>query len=192
MIHTNVNFTHKTAKQYLYHQWQYSRTLDRKCLVPVDLMVREFGINPRFGGSSRLNLLSLTLGYFKLPLYFISNAWVLSKTVGNDYCWPCTVTLQITRRSENDSTLDRPRAENANNSWVWPFHTVIRFMVICMKFQAIMWFPQFHLPGPSLLWKISKFHGTRKNWPSMAIWSSDLLCGTVYHPNNFQADGWNP
>ena len=34
-----------------------------------------------------------------------------------------------TRRSENDSTLGRPRLENANISWVWPFHTVITFMV---------------------------------------------------------------
>ena len=40
------------------------------------------------------------------------------------------------------------------------------------KFQAVMWFPEFHLPGPSLSWTISKFHGTRKNWPSMAILST--------------------
>ena len=39
------------------------------------------------------------------------------------------------------------------------------------KFQAIMWFPKFLLPGPSLSWKISKFRGTGKNWPSMAILS---------------------
>ena len=35
-------------------------------------------------------------------------------------------------------------------------------------FKAITWFPQFHLPGPSLSGKISKFHGTHKNWLSMA------------------------
>ena len=33
------------------------------------------------------------------------------------------------RRSENDSTLGRPSSENANVSWVWSFHTVIRVMV---------------------------------------------------------------
>ena len=38
----------------------------------------------------------------------------------------------ITRRSENDSTLGRPRSENANISWVWPFHTVIWFMINCI------------------------------------------------------------
>ena len=31
--------------------------------------------------------------------------------------------------SENDSTLGRPRSENAKMSWVWLFYTVIRFMV---------------------------------------------------------------
>ena len=33
------------------------------------------------------------------------------------------------RRSENDSTLGQLRSENANISWVWPFHTMICFMV---------------------------------------------------------------
>ena len=28
-----------------------------------------------------------------------------------------------------DSTQGRPRSENANISWGWPFHTVILFMV---------------------------------------------------------------
>ena len=26
------------------------------------------------------------------------------------------------RRSEKDSTLDRPRSQNANIGWAWPFH----------------------------------------------------------------------
>ena len=30
---------------------------------------------------------------------------------------------------ENDRILGWPRTENENSSWVWPFHTVIRFMV---------------------------------------------------------------
>ena len=38
----------------------------------------------------------------------------------------------VTRRSENDSTLGWPGSENANISRVWPFHTVIRFMVNCI------------------------------------------------------------
>ena len=36
------------------------------------------------------------------------------------------------RNSENDSTLGLPRWENVNNSWVWQFHIVIRFMVNCI------------------------------------------------------------
>ena len=37
-----------------------------------------------------------------------------------------------------------------------------------------------------------KFRGTRKNWPSMAIFSNDLLHGTVHHPTKFQANSWKP
>ena len=36
-----------------------------------------------------------------------------------------------------------------------------------------------------------KFRWTLK-WLSMAILSSDLLRGTVYHPAKFQDDGLNP
>ena len=99
-----------------------------------------------------------------------------------------------TRRSENDSTLGRPRSENANISWVWPFHTVIRCMVnyYATKSQAVMWFPQFHLLRPSLSWKVTKFRGTRKNWLSMTILNSDLLHHTVHHPAKFQAHSSNP
>ena len=38
----------------------------------------------------------------------------------------------LTRRSENDSTIGRPSSGNVSISWVWPFHTVIRFMVNCI------------------------------------------------------------
>ena len=38
----------------------------------------------------------------------------------------------IRRRSENNSTLGRPRSENAKISWVWLFHAVIPFMVNCI------------------------------------------------------------
>ena len=62
---------------------------------------------------------------------------------------------------------------------------------LATKLQAVMWFPRLHLPGPSLSWKISRFRGTRTNWPSMAISSNDLLHGTVHHPTKFQADSWN-
>ena len=37
------------------------------------------------------------------------------------------------------------------------------------KYQAVMWFPQFYLPGQSLSYNISKFRGLHKNWPNMAI-----------------------
>ena len=47
-------------------------------------------------------------------------------------------------------------------------------------------------PGQNLSRKITKFLGTRKNWPSIAILSSDLLHGTVHHPTKFQDDSWNP
>ena len=72
--------------------------------------------------------------------------------------------------TENDSILSRPRSENVNISWVRaishsdPLHGKLHN---ANKFQVVMWFPQFHLPGPSLSWKISKFRGTPKNWQSM-------------------------
>ena len=37
----------------------------------------------------------------------------------------------------------------------------------------------------SLLWLISKFRGTRKNWPSMAILYGVLLHGTLHNPTKF-------
>ena len=55
-----------------------------------------------------------------------------------------------------------------------------------------MWFPPFHLPGPNLSWKIQKSCGTPKKWPSIAIFSSDLLHGTAHHLSKFQANSWNP
>ena len=51
--------------------------------------------------------------------------------------------------------------------------------------HCIQWFAQFHLPGSSISWKISKFRGTCKNWPRMAILNSNLLLGTVHHPTKF-------
>ena len=60
------------------------------------------------------------------------------------------------------------------------------------KCQAVMWFPQFHLPGPSLSWKISKFRGMPQNWSSIAIFGSDRLHCTVHHLTKFQANSWNP
>ena len=60
------------------------------------------------------------------------------------------------------------------------------------KFQAVMWFLQFHLSGPSLSWKNSKFHGTHKKWLIMAILSSDLRHGTMHYSTNRQANSWNP
>ena len=37
-------------QKYLYHQSQYSKTWDRKCLALISQMVRAFGINPKVGG----------------------------------------------------------------------------------------------------------------------------------------------
>ena len=45
-------------------------------------------------------------------------------------------------------------------------------------------------PKPDM--EISKFHSTRKKWPSMTILHSNLLHGIVHHPSKFQADSWNP
>ena len=39
-------------QKYLYHQSQYSKTWDNKCLALISQMVRAFGINPKVGGSS--------------------------------------------------------------------------------------------------------------------------------------------
>ena len=36
---------------------------------------------------------------------------------------------RVTWHSGNNGTLGPPRSENSNISWVWPFHTVIHFMV---------------------------------------------------------------
>ena len=101
-----------------------------------------------------------------------------------------------TRRSEKDSTLGWPRSENALRnklsmaiSYSDPLHGKLHHAT---KFQAVMWFPQFHLPGLSLSWKISMFRGTPKDWPSMPILSSDLLHGTVHHFTKFHAGSWNP
>ena len=40
------------------------------------------------------------------------------------------------------------------------------------QFQAVMWFPQLQVPGPSLSWKISKFRGMPNNWPNMAVFKA--------------------
>ena len=120
--------------------------------------------------------------------------------LGKWYCWSHFVQyLYIlkshTRRSEKDSTLGRPRSENGNISWVWPFHTVIPLMVNCIippRFQAVIWFPQFHLSGPSLSWKISKFYRRCKNWPSMATLNRNLLHVAMHHLIKFEADTLNP
>ena len=74
-------------------------------------------------------------------------------------------------------------------SYSEPLHGKLHLVT---KFQAAMWFPQFHLPGPSLSWKISKFRETRKKWPSMAILNIDLLHVTVHRRTKFQANSWNP
>ena len=87
----------------------------------------------------------------------------------------------------NKSTLGWMRPKNASTSWVWPFHTVICFMVNLIRPPN---FRRFHLHGRSLSWKISKLCGTRKNWPSMAILNNDLLCNTVHHPPTPQISGW--
>ena len=39
-------------EKYLYHQSQYSKTWDNKCLALITQMVRAFGMNPKVGGSS--------------------------------------------------------------------------------------------------------------------------------------------
>ena len=36
------------------------------------------------------------------------------------------------------------------------------------------------------------YHGTRKNWPSIAILHSDMLHVTVHHLTKFQANSLNP
>ena len=37
--------------------------------------------------------------------------------------------IRRSRRSQNDGNLGRPKSENANIGWAWPFQIVIRFMV---------------------------------------------------------------
>ena len=98
----------------------------------------------------------------------------------------------LTRRSENDSTLGRPRLENANISWESPFHTVIRFMVTSCH----------QISGRNVLCSISsswlkplmenfKVPRNAQKLAEHSHFSSDLLHGTVHHPTKFQADSWN-
>ena len=48
---SNVNFTYILYK-YLYHQSQYLKTWDSKCLALIAQMIRSFGMNPKHSGSS--------------------------------------------------------------------------------------------------------------------------------------------
>ena len=43
-------------QKYLYHQSQYSKSWDSKCLALIAQMVRAFGMNPKVGGSRPLRL----------------------------------------------------------------------------------------------------------------------------------------
>ena len=66
---------------------------------------------------------------------------------------------------------------SVTKSYSYPLHGKLHHAT---KFHAVMWFPKFYHPGPSLSWKIWKLRGTPKNWPSMASLSSDLIHGTVH------------
>ena len=41
-----------SIQKYLYHLSQYSKPWDRQCLALIAQMVRAFGMNPKFGGTS--------------------------------------------------------------------------------------------------------------------------------------------
>ena len=80
---SNVNFTSK----YLYHQNQYSKTRDSKCLALIAQMVRAFGTNPKVGVRVPLrsrHFLSQTLWYFHKNI---------RSCVENESCCPRTVNI---------------------------------------------------------------------------------------------------
>ena len=77
--------------------------------------------------------------YFQFPIFslpftqrsgsFRNMVLSLRAHIHSRYCHLEITLITGTRRSENDSTLGRPRSENAKIRWVWPFHTVVCFMI---------------------------------------------------------------
>ena len=76
-----------------------------------------------------------------------------------------------TRRSENDSTLGRPRSQNVNISWVWPLHTgsASSQTASCHQISGRNVISPITPSWPKPIIEYFKFRGLHKNWPNMAI-----------------------
>ena len=103
-----------------------------------------------------------------------------------------TLEHQNTRRSENDSTLGRPRSENVNISWVWPFHTGNRFMVNCIQISVRNVISSLSSSWPKPVMENFKVPWNEQKLAEYGQFNSDLLHHTVHHPTKFRADSWNP
>ena len=103
-------------------------------------------------------------------------------------------TVEFTRCSENDSTLGWPRSENANFSWVWPFHAISMLRFVVNYIMPPNFTPWCHFLNFIFLAQAyhEKFQSSveraiGRTWPE-----GDLLHGTVHYPTKLQADSWNP
>ena len=57
IVRAQLTFQMLTSLQdYQYRQSQYSKTWDSKCVMPITQMVKAFGMNPKIGGSSSLQV----------------------------------------------------------------------------------------------------------------------------------------
>ena len=90
--------------------------------------------------------------------------------------------LRFTRRSENDSTLGRPRSENTNTGWVWPFQIMNHFMVHCIMppnfrpYCDFLTFPNMSYHPSSL---VQAYHGTFQSYAQHAKTTYLMILYTI-------------
>ena len=104
-------------------------------------------------------------------------------------------TLHHPTKFQADKWKFQSSANREKNSETWPSEISICFICFIIpphyRLKPQIWVRavmSYLRPAPTLSWKILKFRGTRKNWPSNAIFISDLLPGTVHNSIKFQAD----
>ena len=109
--------------------------------------------------------------------------------------WSIIQTQRLkTRRSENYSTLGRPRLENANICWAWPFQILISFLIHCImpQFTSLLIWIDFPWTWSKALRIKSKVPADVQKFPSMTILKSDLRHDTVHHSTKCQSNSWYP
>ena len=136
------------------------------------------------GADQRKHQISASLAFVR-----VIHRW----PVNSPHKWP------VTRKmfSFDDVIMrEQPTSENTNIGQAWAFEIVIFFVAHCIMSPTFRLRNVFQRgaitsslrPGPNISWKNSKFHGTHKNWPNIAI-----LKGTCFalSPKIF-ANIWNP